>query len=99
MSEAKDPERLLAEALQAQARNAPHPGPPPGGWPEPGLLSGAGASPLERERLALEHPPGKPAAPPRRGVPAGPLPVYWVLGLAALLGLATGAVIGLITLF
>nr|WP_243869878.1 hypothetical protein [Amycolatopsis granulosa] len=90
---------MLAEALQAQARSAPHPGPPSGGWPEPGLLSGTGASPLERERAALAHPPRKPAAAPRRGVPARPLPVYWVLGLAALLGFATGAVIGLITLF
>ncbi|GAB3585946.1 hypothetical protein GCM10027445_64100 [Amycolatopsis endophytica] len=102
MSEPTDPERLLAEALQAQARSAPHPGPPPGGWPQFGLLSGADASSLERERAALEPPAGRRPGPPpmpRRAVPqARHLPVHWVLGLAALLGLATGAVIGLITL-
>ncbi|MEV5298915.1 hypothetical protein [Amycolatopsis methanolica] len=100
MSEPKDPERLLAEALQAQARSAPHPGPPSGGWPQFGLLSGADASSLERERAALENPADRTATrAPRRNVPpVRHLPVYWVLGLAALLGLATGAVIGLITL-
>lgn len=100
MSEPKDPERLLAEALQAQARNAPHPGPPPGGWPQLGLLSGADASPLERERAALEEPAERPR-PPASGRIVGQvrhLPAYWILGLAALLGLATGAVVGLITL-
>ncbi|WP_191247316.1 hypothetical protein [Amycolatopsis deserti] len=100
MSEPKDPERLLAEALKAQARSAPHPGPPSGGWPRFGLLSGADASPLERERAALERPASPPApAPqaPRRNA-VRHLPAYWILGLAVLLGLATGAVIGLITL-
>ncbi len=98
VSEPKDPERLLAEALQAQARSAPHPGPPSGGWPRFGLLSGADASSLERERAALEQPakPSRPQPPRRHAV--RDLPAYWVLGLAALLGLATGAVIGLITL-
>ena len=100
MSEPKDPERLLAKALKAQARSAPHPGPSSGGWPQFGLLSGADASSLERERAALEQPAGKSQPPaPRRPLPqVRHLPAYWILGLAVLLGLATGAVIGLITL-
>ena len=106
MSELGDPERLLAEALRAQARSGPAPGPsqPPPESPAEsslppryGLLSGADGAALERERAALE--PATVRAPrPRPKRPAGPLPVYWILLLAVLLGLATGAVIGLITL-
>jgi len=107
VSEQTDPERLLAEALQAQARSAPHPGPPPGGWPQFGLLSGADASSLERERAVLEQSAQQPQTPGASQAPAPrrtalpqvrQLPVYWVLVLSVLLGLATGAVIGLITL-
>ncbi|PXY31500.1 hypothetical protein [Prauserella muralis] len=71
-----DPERLLAEALRAQARNAPprqqatpRPEPlpvveTPGGY---GLLSGAGEGSLERERAALDaQAPPAPAPPPPR---------------------------------
>lgn len=113
MSELQDPERLLAEALRAQARSAP---PGTGRAPEPsttkppatkppanslppqyGLLSGADGRALERERAALEPPAaGRPAGKTPPSI--GPLPAHWVLLLAILLGLATGAVIGLITL-
>ncbi|MER6664707.1 hypothetical protein ABT256_09160 [Amycolatopsis japonica] len=121
MSEPKDPEKLLADALRAQAVFAPSaerisetttdkpvetdtersdvsgkselP-------PQYGLLSGAGADSLERERVALEDAETarlaeRPTPPP----PASPpLPAYWVLLLAVLLGLAAGSVIGLLTL-
>lgn len=132
MSEAKDPERLLADALRAQARSAPAADPvpkksapkkpetPEAPPPRYGLLSGAGS--LERERPALEPPVTPPpvtpplvtpplAVPPPTVRPqatprpdTGPkwgargLPGYWILLLAVLLGLATGSVIGLITL-
>jgi hypothetical protein len=97
VSQAQDPERLLADALRAQARSAP-----PGGLtpdmlpPRYGLLSGAGAQSLERERAAIGERATAVAAPAKPA--AGPLPAYWILLLAVLLGLATGAVIGVITL-
>ncbi|UMP03059.1 hypothetical protein [Amycolatopsis sp. EV170708-02-1] len=122
MSEPKDPEKLLADALRAQAVFAPSAerlsetttGKPvekdtesnPGSAGEHelplqyGLLSGAGADSLERERVALEDAETarlaeRPTPPP----PASPpLPAYWVLLLAVLLGLAAGSVIGLLTL-
>lgn len=114
-----EPEQLLAEALRAQARSAPGApghagghesaepaaspsiGPPPGY----GLLSGADAGSLERERAALEATGPSDAdadaatahhdsvRKPDRRLPAG-----WVLLLAVLLGLAAGAVVGLLTL-
>lgn len=159
-----DPERLLAEALRAQARNAPPAGPAPrhatpdadpagpapvetpGGY---GLLSGAGEGSLERERAALDaqtppspraaepapslvaqpagtHPGGPPPHPtepsgsrPGGTQPAGPQPALtrtaggrhhradaaslqltplWIVFLAAILGLACGCVIGLLTI-
>src|ERR1700712_5326353 len=123
MSEPKDPERLLADALRAQAVFAPQPERAlenPAGEPSPpasvvpevggeseslppqyGLISGAGASSLERERAALdpvrpEPPTVRVSLPPRLG--SAPLPVYWVLLLAVLLGLAAGSVVGLLTL-
>ncbi|HJQ44906.1 MAG TPA: hypothetical protein VJ870_01100 [Amycolatopsis sp.] len=99
MNELGDPERLLAEALRAQARTAP-PGSTPTNTqlpPQYGLLSGADGSALERERAALE-PPTAREPKPDTGRQVGPLPVYWILLLAVLLGLATGALIGLITL-
>jgi hypothetical protein len=127
MSEPKDPERLLADALRAQAVFAPQPAapadptatgtgptvPPPGNAdseteglpPQYGLLSGAGASSLERERAALESASMQAVAldPPTVRTasvqPSSvPLPVHWVLLLAILLGLAAGSVIGLLTL-
>jgi hypothetical protein len=121
MSEPKDPEQLLADALRAQAVFAPQaaPRPEPGtdavptaGLETPsgyGLLSGADASSLERERAALDRAeassPTAPVVPPDpetvRVAPvpgSAPLPAYWVLLLAVLLGLAAGSVVGLLTL-
>ncbi|NBH01644.1 hypothetical protein [Amycolatopsis sp. SID8362] len=116
MSEPKDPEQLLADALRAQAVFAPSAS--PARDPEPatdavptsainelpsayGLLSGASADSLERERAALdpvsEAPTAyTPAPPPPRG--SAQLPAYWILLLAVLLGLAAGSVVGLLTL-
>ena len=69
MSEAKDPEQLLADALRAQAAFAPQVSTPAADHPTDrvpatpdaaalpaayGLLSGAGEGSLERERAALE---------------------------------------------
>lgn len=129
MSEPKDPEKLLADALRAQAVFAPSAerisetpvektdagsntaatpatelSPAAGEGelpPQYGLLSGAGADSLERERVALETAETarlaeKPVATVESN--AGPLPAYWVLLLALLLGLAAGSVIGLLTL-
>jgi hypothetical protein len=121
MSEPKDPEQLLADALRAQAVFAPQasPAPAPARDPEPGtdavptsainelpsaygLLSGASADSLERERAALDAASEAPTAyaprppePPRQGAQ---LPAYWILLLAVLLGLAAGSVVGLLTL-
>jgi hypothetical protein len=105
VSELQDSERLLSEALRAQARTAPPGEPAPESPPvthhlppQYGLLSGADGGALERERAALE-PPTVRHTPVQRKEPGGPLAAYWILLLAVLLGLATGAVIGLITLF
>ncbi len=138
MSEPKDPEKLLADALRAQAVFAPSaeriteasaekPVEPdtksnsdtqsdsddsdtvesaPGEHELPlqyGLLSGASADSLERERVALENAETarlaeRPTPPPAPSPGSAPLPAYWVLLLAVLLGLAAGSVIGLLTL-
>lgn len=135
MSEPKDPEKLLADALRAQAVFAPSaerisetPAEKtdtgqdpaagadtattpttelPGGEgelpPQYGLLSGAGAGSLERERVALENAEtarlaDRPAPLPEPPAGSAPLPAYWILLLALLLGLAAGSVIGLLTL-
>ncbi|WP_414936787.1 hypothetical protein [Amycolatopsis sp. cmx-11-51] len=132
MSEPKDPEKLLADALRAQAVFAPSAeriteasvenpvksdtksDPNDAEAPEPstgqhelplqyGLLSGAGAGSLERERVALEDAETarlaeRPTPPPAPSPGSAPLPAYWVLLLAVLLGLAAGSVVGLLTL-
>ncbi|WP_189209188.1 MULTISPECIES: hypothetical protein [Actinokineospora] len=74
-----DPERLLAEALRAQAAQAPvaH-------QPEPALLSGTDLFPRPVEVTERLPPESTPA--------------LWVLAVALLLGLAAGAVVGLLTL-
>jgi hypothetical protein len=81
-----DPERLLAEALRAQAARAPRAEQPP----EPALLSGSDLI----SGTDLRH---RPAEPTER-LPAEPTPALWVIGVALLLGLAAGAVVGFLTL-
>lgn len=105
MSEGKDPERLLADALRAQAVFAPSTTPVESTTdsmpPQYGLLSGTGADSLERERAALDS-STEEVAPPTVRQPVvttqAPLPVVWILVLAVLLGLAAGSVVGLLTL-
>ena len=94
-----DPERLVAEALRAHAARTPLPEPSDQTSPvlgSYGLLSGSGVS------LPPADPPtvrGMPVADAttrlevHRGVAVG-----WVILLALLLGLAAGAVVGLLTL-
>ncbi|MFB9689647.1 hypothetical protein [Amycolatopsis plumensis] len=123
MSEPKDPEQLLADALRAQAVFAPQVSPSstgsspavPAGEPATdavptsainelpsayGLLSGASADSLERERAALdaEAPTTFTPRPPEPVRTSAQLPAYWILMLAVLLGLAAGSVVGLLTL-
>lgn len=86
----RDPERLLAEALRAQATRAPSETSPVGY----GLLSGS-----EFGGLA----PATPAAPAseattRLAEEPKQIPALLILLLALLLGLAAGAVVGLLTL-
>lgn len=82
-----DPERLLAEALRAQATRAPAETPQVGY----GLLSGSEftgltpAAPGNDTTTRLEEPPKQ-------------IPAVLILVLSLLLGLAAGAVIGLLTL-
>ncbi|GAA3557617.1 hypothetical protein GCM10022222_46490 [Amycolatopsis ultiminotia] len=71
--------------------------------PRYGLLSGAGADSLERERAALDESTGPVSGATtrdatRQAPASAPLPAHWVLLLALLLGLAAGSVIGLLTL-
>jgi hypothetical protein len=67
-----------------------------------GLLSGASAGSLERERAALDSAPAPARPAVRQGPGADPhlqqLSAWWVLGLALVLGLAAGSVVGLLTL-
>ena len=121
MTEGPDPERLLAEALRAQAASTPLPpaGPPPveAQAEEPGteglggearlveLLSGAGHGLLSgRDPSTMDVPyVGVPAD--RTGPvvttalePSRPqLAWWWMLLLAIVLGLACGAVAGIVT--
>jgi hypothetical protein len=118
-------EALRAQARSAPARSQPAPpGDPtdvlgnaddspqtddglPHGY---GLLSGTGASSLERERAALDPLPTSnrtaQADEPKTvehdiaggATPQAPLAARWVLLLAVVLGLAAGAVVGLLTL-
>jgi hypothetical protein len=80
-----DPEKLLAEALRAQATRAPADTSPVGY----GLLSGS------------DYPAPRQAEPTRQiALPQQPrqVPATLILLLALLLGLASGAVVGLLTL-
>jgi hypothetical protein len=80
----EDPEKLLAEALRAQATRAPADTSPVGY----GLLSGSDLPPSLRPPETTHRIVEEP-----RQVPA-----LLVLVLALLLGLASGAVVGLLTL-
>lgn len=95
VTEAQDPERLLADALRAQARSSPAAQPT-------AEKSGYGFPSVQppQERAATEEPRTVRTPRPRtRNQATNRIPAYWVLLLAVLLGLATGSVIGLITLF
>jgi hypothetical protein len=84
----KDPEQLLAEALRAQAAHAP--GGPPAS-PGFGLLSGSDHGFASRIETLVE--PSVPVNSPRRSRFSGQV----VILLAFVLGLACGAVAGLLT--
>jgi hypothetical protein len=80
-----DPEKLLADALRAQARQAPADTSPVGY----GLLSGSDLPPaLPRAEEATTRIQEEPRQ----------VPMLLILLLALLLGLASGAVVGLLTL-
>jgi hypothetical protein len=84
----EDPERLLSEALRAQAIRAPADTAPVGY----GLLSGSDVKvPLPKAQPAAE-------ATTRIEEPPRQVPATLILLLALLLGLAAGAVVGLLTL-
>jgi hypothetical protein len=111
VSDEPDPERLLAEALRAQAVRAPManpaaapPVPAPDGNPVLKLLSGTDEHGLlsgsVTDTLDLPIVPARPNAPRYPGRPPGrpaPLSVWWIVLLAVLLGLAAGAVVGLVS--
>jgi hypothetical protein len=100
------PEKLLADALRAQAVRARLPDPAARVEPEPrllagsadGLLAGHPADELEPPTYGLWRPP-QHDSPPTTGIaPRGaPLSVGWIVLLALLLGLAAGAVVGLVS--
>ena len=106
MTDEAEQERLLAEALRAQAVRAPVPDP---ARPEPRLLSGqdviSGREPDAqaprtvglRPGLAPGLAPGTTRIPRTTGQ-APPLSVWWIVLLAVLLGLAAGAVVGLVSI-
>lgn len=119
MTEGPDPERLLAEALRAQAVSTPVPpsGPPPGA-PEPGtegtggdarlveLLSGAGHGLLSgRDPSTMDVPYAGPPSDRTGPVTTTALDAnrpqlawWWMLSLAIALGVACGAIAGILTL-
>jgi hypothetical protein len=104
VTEQPDPERLLAEALRAQAVRAPVESTGPV-TPDPlvKLLSGAD----ERYELlsgraseTIGFATGPVAAPTTARLRVAPrqLSAWWIVLLAVLLGLAAGAVVGLISI-
>jgi hypothetical protein len=100
----EDPERLVAEALRAHAARTPLPTPAaePAEGASPvlgsyGLLSGSGVElPAADERSAGDE-LGR-AEQTSHVEPDVPVALGWVILLALLLGLAAGAVVGLVTL-
>ena len=105
MSEQPDPERLLAEALRAQAVRAPLAD--TGDRPDPllKLFSGTDGHDLLSGR-ASDTMNIQPTAPVVASPSTARLPVttptqlsaWWIVLLAVLLGLAAGAVVGLISI-
>jgi hypothetical protein len=116
VNEQPDPERLLAEALRAQAVRAPMPAQ---GTPSPNadamlpLLSGPDAQPAILAVPSLPTTQNSQDTPATTGIErpteitdprytarlsrAAPLSVGWIVVLALLLGLAAGAVVGLVS--
>ena len=100
-----DPERLVAEALRAHAARTPLPAPPaePAEGTSPvlgsyGLLSGSGVTlPAEPDPAPTVRDPAAAEETSRIEPPSG-IAVGWIILLALLLGLAAGAVVGLVTL-
>ncbi len=97
-----DPERLVAEALRAHAARTPLPEPDVdstgsmlGGF---GLLSGSEVSMPAPDQPTIRVPVPVPADHTVRLESDGRVAVGWVILLAVLLGLAAGAVVGLLTL-
>jgi hypothetical protein len=106
-----DQERLIAEALRAQAARTPLPSSAAASSSEatqinaaPGLgLAGSGYGLLSGNDPALTLPPSAPssgtlASETTRVQPARRVPGWAILLLALVLGLAAGAVVGLVTL-
>jgi hypothetical protein len=109
VTEEPDPERLLAEALRAQAVRAP--------LPDRSAESSTGSSDLMRlfsgsesqyallsgqDSYGFEQPTSVPDSGyttrlARTPPPPAPLSVWWIVLLAVLLGMAAGAVVGLVT--
>lgn len=100
-----DPERLVAEALRAHAARTPLPAAQPAEGTDPvlggyGLLSGSGLAMPPRPPDPPDPTVRDPAASEltNRIEPEARIAVGWILLLALLLGLAAGAVVGLVTL-
>lgn len=109
MSQGEDPEQLIAQALRAHVARTPMPAPTEdrtsAGLGSYGLLSGSEvAGPLptpEPDPETVRRGPGTAtdASVLTSRLPAEPrVPAALVLLLAVLLGLAAGAVVGLLTL-
>jgi hypothetical protein len=105
MSEQPDPERLLAEALRAQAVRAPLVEPDTGSDPLLKLLSGNDGqydllSGRASDTIGI-RPTGRPYQPPdttRLAATPVQMSAWWIVLLAVLLGLAAGAVVGLLSI-
>lgn len=102
MSDKPDPERLLAEALRAQAVRAPVPA---GGVqqadvpvtdPLPAPVAGPAVGP-DRQPDDDDGPVPVPERDTARLAGSASLSVWWIVTLALLLGLASGAVVGLVS--
>ena len=105
MSMAEDPERVIAEALRAQAARTPLPSAESTQVnAAPGFgLAGSGYGLLSGSDLALSLPTSRIESPTvasatRRIEPERRVSLGAILLLAVVLGLAAGAVVGLVTL-